>query len=359
MFLPLLKDFPNLHIEFSSCQGNSFFEYLTEKIGSDQLLFGTAMMEKSPGAAKAFIDYSDISFEDRKKIAGENLIRLLKLDTIPKNYHESNIQDAILIKTKEGQPIDDMEVIDSHAHFLEKGHYDVVDGIMGKSDAAGMIKRNSRIGVDITCASSWNGISMRTEIGNKSTRQAIIDFPENFIGYATFDPGHVDDWETELKQCYEVDGMKGMKPYFPRNGLPYNDPLYDEWYKYVNEHHLFALMHMSDNFINEMEELAPKYPDISFILAHTGWNWKVAREHTALAKKYQNVYCEITFTAVTNGIIEYMVREIGSEKVLYGSDTVMRDPIPQFGWVAYACISEDDKRNILGRNMRRILNRCI
>ena len=68
--------------------------------------------------------------------------------------------------------------------------------------------------------------------------------------------------------------------------------------------------------------------------------------------------CEITYTAVTNGIIEYMVREVGSEKVIYGSDTAMRDPFPQFGWVVYADISEQDKRNILGRNMRKIINQC-
>lgn len=358
-FLPLLREFPNLHLEFSSCQGNRFFEFLVEKIGSDQLLFGTAMMQKSPGAAKAFVDYSDISDEHRRKIAGGNLIRLLKLDNVPVGYPKNEITDKILLKVRKAEPIDDMEVIDSHAHFTEKGRYDIVDGLMGKSDAAGLIERNSRIGVDITCASPWNGIAGRYESGNESTRQAIEEFPDSFVGYATFDPRFVKDWPAELKRCYEEFGMKGIKPYFPRNGVPYNDSLYDAWFGYGNKHHLFALMHMSDNFVREMEELAPKYPEISFILAHSGWTWKVAREHSALAKKFKNVFCEITFTAVTNGIIEFLIREIGSEKVLYGSDTVMRDPIPQFGWVVYADISEDEKRNILGRNMRKIVDRCL
>ncbi len=59
---------------------------------------------------------------------------------------------------------------------------------------------------------------------------------------------------------------------------------------------------------------------------------------------------------MTNGTIEYMVKELGSERVLYGSDAPMRDPFPQFGWVVYADISEEDKKNILGRNMQRILS---
>jgi len=358
-FVPLLRDFRHLHLEFSSCQGNRYFEFLIEKIGSNQLLFGTAMMQKSPGAAKAFVDYSEMSEIDRRKIAGGNLMRLLKLDVAPADYPAIEISDTILLKAKNGEPIDDMVVIDSHAHFTEKGRYDIVDGLMGRSDAAGMIERNQRIGVAITCASPWNGIAGQFESGNESTKQAIEEFQQRFIGYATFDPRFVTDWPGELKRCYEENGMKGLKPYYPKNGVPYNDPRYSAWFQYGNDHHLFALMHMSDRFISEMEELAPKYPEISFILAHSGWTWKVARDHSALAKKYGNVFCEITFTAVTNGIIEFLVQEIGSEKVLYGSDTVMRDPIPQFGWVVYADIPEEAKRNILGRNMQKIIDRCL
>ena len=149
--------------------------------------------------------------------------------------------------------------------------------------------------------------------------------------------------------------MKGMKPYNPRQGLPYNDPLYRPWWEYGNEHHLFAKMHPSEDFINEMHDLATRYPNVNFLLAHSGWTWKHCRQHVALAKAYPNCFCEITFTSVTNGTIEWMVEQVGSERVLYGSDAPMRDPFPQFGWVVHADISEEDKRNIIGRNMEKII----
>jgi predicted TIM-barrel fold metal-dependent hydrolase len=47
-----------------------------------------------------------------------------------------------------------------------------------------------------------------------------------------------------------------------------------------------------------------------------------------------------------------------SGKVLYGTDAPMRDPRPQLGWVAYADISIEDKKKILGENMQRIMDRC-
>jgi len=359
ILMPLLQEFPNLHIEFSAYQANRIIEFLVDNIGANQLLFGTGMMEKSPGAAKAFLDYADISENDRRKIASENLTRLLKLDSIPDDYMNDNTDDIILQKVRNAEPIDDMEVIDSHAHHHLKGHDDNIVAFMPKSDAAGIIERNRRLGVNITCSSPWIGIwDSESEIGNLSTKEAIEEFPQEFIGYATFDPRYVTDWKNELKRVYEEFGMLGMKPYFPRTNIPYNDKLYKSWYEYGNKHHLFALMHMSDNFTKEMEDLAKKYPKISFLLAHSGWTYDVAKKHVKLAKKFPNVFCEITFTSVTNGIIEYMVKEIGSERVIYGSDSAMRDPFPQFGWVVYADISEEDKRNILGRNMRKIINRC-
>lgn len=356
--LPLLKQFPNLYFEFSNYQGFQIIEFLIDEIGSNQLLFGTEMMAKSPGAARAFIDYAEIGDTDRKKIAGQNLIQLLKLEHIPPDYPDDDAKDRILQKVRLAEPIDDMEVIDAHAHINEQGHFDNVIAVMPNSDADGVIRRNRRIGVDITCVSSWTGIWNDYERGNEITHHAMVEFPQNLIGYATLDPNYVKDWNTELSRCYNLYGMRGMKPYFPRNKVPYNDPVYKSWFDYSNQYRLFALMHFSDNFNKEMEQLAEKYPQIAFLLAHSGMSYETARKHIELTKKYSNIFLEITYTAVTNGIIEYMVREIGSQRIIYGSDTPMRDPIPQFGWLTYANITEIEKRNILGRNMRKIIDRA-
>ena len=356
--IPMLQEFRNLHIEFSNYQANRMIEVLVDKVGAEQLLFGTEMMVKSPGAARAYIDYSNIDETDRRKIAGGNIIRLLKLEQIPPDYNDPDPKDAILQKALRAQPIDDMEVIDAHAHQMATNACDNVVVAQPASDTAGIIERNRRIGVDITCLSSWVGIWNDYALGNEITRDSVRNFPQQVVGYATLNPLYVTDWEGELRRCYEEYGMKGMKPYYPRTGIPYTDPRYSAWYYYGNQHRLFALMHWSEHFVKEMEELAVCYPDIAFLLAHTGRSYQAAREYCALAKQYPNIYLEITYTAVCNGIIEFIVGEIGSERVIYGSDTAMRDPFPQFGWVAYADISEQGKRNILGRNMRRILDRC-
>ncbi|MEX0324895.1 MAG: amidohydrolase family protein [Puniceicoccaceae bacterium] len=351
---PLAQHCRNIHFEFSSYQANRMLEYWCEKIGHEQLLFGTDAMQKSLGAARAYVDYSELTEEQRNAIAGGNLARLLKVQ-LPSAYESPPEPDAIVSRAMDGLPIEDQVVIDAHAHFTKKGSQGATRVFMNEADLAGVVARNARLGVDITAASPWTGIWTDYELGNEDTVEGLKEFPEAFAAYAVLDPNYIEDWDAALKYCYEENRMMGMKPYHPRQGIPYNDARYQPWWEYGNEHHLFAKMHPSDNFVAEMHDLATRFPNVNFCLAHSGWTWKHCREHVELCKTYPNCFCEITFTSVTNGTIEWMVEQLGSERVLYGSDAPMRDPFPQFGWVVYADISEADKRNILGLNMEKII----
>lgn len=354
--IPLADRFHNLHFEFSNYQGNRMLEFWCKQIGHERLLFGSEALGKSIGAARAYVDYSDLTHEQRHAIAGGNLQRLLGLSESPPPYSGQTTQDRIVEQALSGKPITDMTVIDAHAHIVQKGGRGAAMVTMNEADAKGVVERNSKLGVKKTCVSAWTAIWTDYKLGNADTRLALQEFPNEIVGYAALDPNYVTDWEAECRHYYEECGFSGMKPYFPRMGVPYNDPRYDPWWDYGNQHHLFALMHPSDNFREEMLDLAARFPNVNFLLAHSGWSWPQARLHVAIAKEFSNCFLEITFTSVTNGSIEFMVRELGSERVLYGSDAPMRDPFPQFGWVVYADISETDKRNILGRNMERILS---
>ena len=356
--IPLMQKHKNLYFEFSSFQANYAFEYFIKSIGADRLLFGTEFPEKSLGAAKSFVDYSDISHEDRKKIAGGNLIKLLKLKNLPAPRPENKNDEPILRLAKEGKPLEDYLIIDSHSHMGHNGSQSVGNVWQRNSSAAGIVERNKRIGTDKILISSWLAIYADYEEGNEIVYDAMKQFPDKIIGYASFDPNYVEDWDYEIEKVHVKQGFKGMKPYNPRNGIPYNSPKYQKWYEFGNKNHLFALMHMSPNFKAEMLDLAAKYQNITFILAHSGMSYQVARDHIELAKQRPNIVLEITLTSVTNGIIEYLVKEVGAERVLFGTDQPMRDPIPQFGWVVYSRLTDEQKKLILGQNMQKIIDSC-
>jgi len=74
---PLLARHENLHVEFSSFQANGVLERVCREFGPERALFGSEMPVKALGAAKAFVEYAELTEEERRNIAGENLCRLL------------------------------------------------------------------------------------------------------------------------------------------------------------------------------------------------------------------------------------------------------------------------------------------
>lgn len=353
----LMQRHPNTYVEFSSFQIHYGPEFMAEKVGVDRLLLGTEWPFKSPGAARSFVDYCELSDEDKAKVAGGNLARLLKLDRLPGDYPAQD-QGPILERAKRGLPVDHLPVIDPHTHVLH-------DGLMGSGfiaiphgDAAHMIRRNRRLGVDRFCCSSWIGIWIDYARGNALLHDLTTRYPNDVIGYATIDPKKSDDAAADIRLCHDVYGFPGLKPYNPRVGLPYNDRLYDPWYEKGNAIGAFVKLHQAaigDRFLDEVADIATRYPNMHYLLAHSAWTWEVARSRVAFAREHPNVYLDLTFTSVLHGVVEYFVDEGLADRVLYCTDAPMRDAIPQFGWVVYSRISEEDKAKILGGNMLRVL----
>ncbi len=354
---PLMAKHTNLHLEFSNHQANHALEVYGKWFGMEHLLLGTGALDKSMGAARSFIDYSVLTDEQKDLIAGKNLARLLHLETMPAPYKSRAVRDPILRDAKAGKPLRDTLVIDAHAHI---GH----DGAEGSGfmhmpfcDAASMFAHAKTMGISSMHVSSWIGVWADYDDGNTIVYDAMKRFPRFYKGYATLQPQYVKDWKRELAKVHGRYRMTGMKPYFPRTGLIYSHKGWAPWFEYGNRHRLYALIHPSDNFLADMNDLIPRYPDMHFILAHQGGSFGAARDGIELAMKFPNVSLEITLTAVTYRVIEFMVAHVGAGRVLFGTDQPMRDPIPQFGWVAYSHCTPAEKRKIFGENMRAIVRR--
>ena len=56
-------------------------------------------------------------------------------------------------------------------------------------------------------------------------------------------------------------------------------------------------------------------------------------------------------------MISYLIEKAGVEKVLFGTDTPMRDPAPILGWVVYDHISDSEREAVLSGNFMRLIQR--
>jgi predicted TIM-barrel fold metal-dependent hydrolase len=353
---PLMRKHRRLHLELSNHQGNRAMEVFTQWYGAGRILFGTGALEKSPGAAKAFVDYCTLSEDQKAAIASGNLRRLIRFDASLPAPSEGK-EDPIVQRAKQGKPLDNILVIDSHAHMSHDGAEGIGFLHQPFGDAQSLFERAKLMGIDAMCVSGFLAVWTDYEEGNKIIVDAMQRYPGFYHGYAALQPQYVKDWKKEFKLWYGKHGMGGLKPYYPRTFIPYNDKAWAPWFTYGNSINAYALIHPSPNVVAEASDLARRYRNISFILAHSGASFHDARLALEVAKKFKNVFLEITLTSVTYRVIEFMVNQIGADRVLFGTDQPMRDPLPQFGWMAYSHCTFEEKKKMFGLNMQKILKR--
>ena len=350
-----------LHIEFSAYQINRGIEHYVADFGDDRLLFGTGTTEKSPGAARTFIDYAQVPEASKRKIAGENLKRLLKGQGPEKAAPRHRKNDPIVADVRAGRP-QSVPVSDAHAHVLHEGGQTAgVNYIMYNGDAEGMLEVNRWCGIDRIAMMSWHGpVCTDAQDGNEIVWRAMQKFGDRVVGVAVIDPTHMtsEEMDAEIRLRYLEQRFVGLKPYVRMN-MNYEDEAFMPWWTFGNQHRLYALMHVSRQTggVAGVGRLAARFPEVSWLIAHSGGSYPFAEEVAACIREHPNVYAEITLTPVTNRVIEYLVEATDENHVIFGTDAPMRDPRQQLGWVLWADLPVGARKKILGGNFRRILNR--
>ena len=101
--------------------------------------------------------------------------------------------------------------------------------------------------------------------------------------------------------------------------------------------------------------LSKNFPKLRIIAAHLrGIDIRGIME----IKKFENIYVDTSGAQPIAGIIEFAVKKIGSERILFGSDVYFpggRDVSVQLMAVLSSKIKTKEKENILFKNAKRIL----
>ncbi len=121
--------------------------------------------------------------------------------------------------------------------------------------------------------------------------------------------------------------------------------LFHAWYKTVES---FA----DESNGADVAALARRHPDARIIMAHmTG----VGRRGVQDVEDLANVYVDTSGGWYDSEMVEYAVRRMGDERVIYGSDYPGRDYAPQVGRVEGANLPQEVKEKILWRNAAAVL----
>ena len=103
---------------------------------------------------------------------------------------------------------------------------------------------------------------------------------------------------------------------------------------------------------NDLVELARRHPAVKFICGHTGGTWELG---IRAVRGQENILVDLAGSDPTNGITEMAVRELGAERVIYGSDVGGQPFASQQAKVYGARIPDEAKQRIFRENFRHLL----
>jgi hypothetical protein len=173
----------------------------------------------------------------------------------------------------------------------------------------------------------------------------------------------------ELEHKYKW-GMKGLKIHpIAQNFSPDDERMWPV-YEWMVKHDLPITAHSGMNIDNKSDlgepnrwiKVLENFPDLKIILAHLGNGfWDQTLE---LADKFPQVMFDTaiavshiyTPTTLNDDEAVEMIKQIGSERILFGSDYPWINPAGDIKRINSLKISDSDKKNILGENAARLFN---
>ena len=259
--------------------------------------------------------------------------------------------DSIYSKARAGLPLDGVSVIDAHAHlgYMHLFHVPC-------ATAESLLPDMDALGIDCACISAFSSLTADYRYGNNLVMEAVAKYPDRFIGYVAVNPNYAEDMRNELDRCFAAAGMMAIKLHPALHGHPPDHMHYRAAFEMADENEMTVLVHTwGAGDVAGVDRIAGLYPGANFIMGHSGADIRAMEATIDIVNKRDNVLADLTISLTHEGNVEWFVKEMGSEKILFGSDMPYFSPCPNLGRIAMARIGEEDKRNILGRNMKKLL----
>jgi uncharacterized protein len=380
---PLLDAFPNLYVDTSYMITAGMLEGLCDRYGPDRLIFGTAYPDNCAGGALACLLHADIGEEAKRLIAAGNLERLLAWNAPA--VHRSNVDrtpraaESLVVAHYLAQDASDAcPIIDMHGHWGPFGGL-----FLPQSTEEQMIASLKQAGVRRLVCSAHDALFADPERGNRAMQQAILRRRDMLSGYWVINPNYPGPTARVPEDFEKTEGFVGLKLLPDYHVHPLTSPNYRPALEYANAKKLLVLVHTWGGSAFDspqmLGEVAAQYPQATFIMGHSGYgDWPAA---IAAARQLANVYLDLTAVYVAhdfgmlpsgsgtpaalisclqvNGILEHFVEQVGSKKILFGSDMPWYGPHFVTGTVLLARVSDDARRDILYRNASWLLQTTV
>src|SRR5436190_1375499 len=247
---------------------------------------------------------------------------------------------------------------DNHCHISGapgKTPAERIDFLIRLADRVGVERMSVHLGMQL---GGENPAPEHLRADNDTVLEAVRHAGKRAHAYVYLNPNHLEFSLQEFDRCVRDGPMVGVKLWVAKRcSAPELDPIVRraaEMKAVVYQH---TWMKVGGNQPGEstpfdLVELARRHPDVRLLCGHSGGDWE--RGIRAI-RSTPNLLLEIAGSDPTSGFVEMAVRELGADRIVYGSDVGGRSFASQIAKVQGADIPDAAKRLILRENLRGLL----
>lgn len=233
-------------------------------------------------------------------------------------------------------------IIDGHVHIgIRTGLRQSVDELLQKMDQDGVDK-----------SIVFNFVET---IDNDFTAKAVRAHPDRLIGFSTINPWD-ENCHFELKRSLEDLELKGLKLHPTLHGYSVsNHALLDPLLEICSRLKVPIVGHGADDVFSvplAYEEMARTFPDLTIVIAHMGAIF-LSEQAIMVAKRTANIF--LGTEGAFMGDIASAAEEVGSEKILMGTDSPVQRAKLEIDKIKMAVPDKKAQDLILGENWVRLL----
>ena len=257
----------------------------------------------------------------------------------------------------------ELSAVDVHGHYgtyIRAGSGSFSDTLC-TGDAAEVVRRARAVNVTLTIVSPLTAILPRLHgdavAGNIEAARIVAETP-GLRQYVVIDPTREETYR-QAEQMLAQPQCVGIKIHPEEHGYPIREHA-AAIFEFAARHRAIVLTHSSEQN-SEAHEFVPwanRFPEVRLILAHIGCGWDGDVTHQVRAIQqtvHGNVFADTSSArSIYSRLIEWAVRQVGTERVLFGTDTPLYHTGMQRARVDSADLTEAEKRMVLRDNAVRL-----
>lgn len=224
-------------------------------------------------------------------------------------------------------------------------------------------------GVSLSLVSSlgcWRAFPGRREVRRANDEAlAFCRFAAGAAKWLAYLNPQLSDWPDELDRC-QAGGAIGVKLWISLKSASGSLRRTEAVIHRAAQQGLPVLIHTfsrtdgnlpGEISVEELLRLAARCPEARLIGAHAGANWRLSLD--ILRRRMPNVWVDISGSFPERGMVEALVRALGPDRVVFGSDMPGRSVASQLAKVTLATISPRVYRRIFSGNAAELFHLAI